>query len=155
MIERVDKAGRERRPRRYQLRFPLIFPDFRGTLKKLRSRCEKVRSVRRAAKFCSAATVILLVYAALGPAKWQLRMGLGPSIEHFLAFFVVTSIVCIAWPRPFVVAGCLMVVSPLLEALQVFTPDRTPDALTAFWGAAGALAAALLAELFIRAWRRA
>jgi hypothetical protein len=106
-------------------------------------------------RFCSVAAVALLVFAALGPAEWQLRTGLGFQIEHFLAFFGVTSIVCLAWPRPFVVGGAFMAVSPLLEGLQDLTPDRIPNLEAAFWGTAGALAAALLAELLIRArkWR--
>jgi VanZ family protein len=42
----------------------------------------------------------------------------------------------------------------LLEGLQAFTPDRTANLLAAFYGAAGALTAAVLVELFIGAWRR-
>jgi hypothetical protein len=43
----------------------------------------------------------------------------------------------------------------LLEGLQAFTPDRTANLLAAVCGAGGALAAALLAELFVRVRRRA
>ena len=46
-----------------------------------------------------------------------------------------------------------MVVAALLEGLQAFTPDRTAYLPAVFYGAGGALAAALVAELFIRAWR--
>jgi VanZ family protein len=46
-----------------------------------------------------------------------------------------------------------MATSPLVEALQAFTPDRHANLLAGLLGAGGALAAALLAELFIRAWR--
>ena len=46
-----------------------------------------------------------------------------------------------------------MVVAALLEGLQAFTPDRTAYLPAIFYGAAGALAAALVAELFIRVWR--
>ena len=46
-----------------------------------------------------------------------------------------------------------MVFAMLLEWLQGLTPDRTPNLQAAFYGAGGVLAAALLAELFIRAWR--
>jgi hypothetical protein len=81
-------------------------------------------------------------------------MGLGWQTEHFLGYFVVTSVVCLAWPRPFVVGMALMAAAPLLEALQGLTPDRHPDFLAALFGAGGALAAALLAELFIRVRRR-
>jgi hypothetical protein len=46
-----------------------------------------------------------------------------------------------------------MAVAALLEGLQAFTPDRSAYLPAVFYGAAGALAAALIAELFIRAWR--
>ena len=43
----------------------------------------------------------------------------------------------------------------LLEGLQAFTPDRTANLVAALCGAGGVLAAALVAEIFIRAraWR--
>jgi hypothetical protein len=43
----------------------------------------------------------------------------------------------------------------LLEGLQAFTPDRIAYLGAAFYGAGGVLAAALVAELFIRVkrWR--
>jgi hypothetical protein len=46
-----------------------------------------------------------------------------------------------------------MVASMLLEALQALTPTRHADLLAGLYGAGGALAAALLAKLFTRAWR--
>ena len=51
------------------------------------------------------------------------------------------------------VGSALMVFAMLLEWLQSFTPDRTPNLMAAFYGAGGVLMAALLAELFIRARR--
>ena len=103
-------------------------------------------------KFCSFAVICFLVYVHLGPAKWQPpRTGLGWQLDHFLGYFVATSIVWLAWPkRPFVVAGLMMVTSALLEALQVFTPDRHADFYAALYGACGALLQALLAALLIR-----
>ena len=92
----------------------------------------------------SVAAMALLVFAQLCPAKWKPRTRLGWRIDHFLAYFVVTSIVCLAWPRPFAVGTALMAVSALLEWLQGFTPDRKPSFLAAFCGAGGALAAAAL-----------
>jgi hypothetical protein len=41
----------------------------------------------------------------------------------------------------------------LLEDLQALTPDRTANLVAALCGASGVLAAALIAELFIRALR--
>jgi VanZ family protein len=106
-------------------------------------------------KFCSIAILVLLVIIALGPAKWQPRTGLGWQVEHFLGYFVITSLVCLAWPRPLVVGPALMIGGALLEGLQAFTPDRTANLLAAVCGAGGALTAALLAEIFIRVRRRA
>ena len=106
-------------------------------------------------KFCSVAAIALLVFLHLGPGKWQPRTELGWQIDHFLGYFVVTSIVWLAWPRrPFVVGGALMAASVLLEALQALTPDRHADFHAALFGAGGALTVALLAELFIRVRRR-
>jgi VanZ family protein len=113
-------------------------------------------TIKPLTKVCSVAGVAFLVIASLVPANWlwSFRTELGWQIEHFLAFFMVTSIVCLAWPRPFAVGAALMVTAALLEGLQALTPDRTPNLLAVFCGAAGALAAALLAELFIRVRRR-
>ena len=92
----------------------------------------------------SVATIAFLVFAQLCPAKWKPRTRLGWQIDHFLAYFVVTSIVCLTWPRPFVVGTAFMAVSALLEWLQRFTPDRKPNFLAALCGAGGAFVAAAL-----------
>jgi MFS family permease len=114
----------------------------------------RLPSVMFIIKFCSVVVAIAaIVFAQLGPGDWQPRTGLGWETEHVLAYFVLTSIVCLVWPRPFVVGPALMAASPLLEALQALTPDRHANFLAGLYGAGGALAAALLAELFIRVWR--
>jgi VanZ family protein len=86
-------------------------------------------------------------------AKWAPRTELGWQFDHFIGYFGITLFVCLAWPRPFVVGGVIMVVAALLEALQALTPDRSANLEAALFGAAGALAAAIVAELFIRAWK--
>jgi len=111
-------------------------------------------TIKLMAKICSLAAIALVVVAALGPANWAPRTALGWQIDHFLGYFAITAIVCIAWSLPFVVGGALMTVAALLEGLQALTPDRSSNLFAAFCGAGGALAAALLAELFIRARRR-
>ena len=111
-------------------------------------------TIKPVAKFCSVVAMALLVFAALGPADWQPRTALGWQIDHFLGYFAITSIVCLAWPRPFVVGGALMAIAALLEGLQAFTPDRSSNLVAVFCSIGGALAAALLAELFIRARKR-
>jgi VanZ family protein len=108
---------------------------------------------RAGAKVCCGAIMILLVIAALGPAKWAPRTELGWQFDHFIGYFGITLFVCLAWPRPFVVGGVIMAVAALLESLQALTPDRSANLEAALWGAAGALAAALVSELLIRAWK--
>jgi hypothetical protein len=103
-------------------------------------------------RFCGVAVIVLLVIAALGPAKWQPRTGLGWEIEHFAGYFVATTILLLGWPRPLVVGGALMAGAGLLESLQALTLDRSSYYVAALYGAGGALAAAVLAELFIRAF---
>ena len=106
-------------------------------------------------KWIALAGVILLVAIAadsLVPVDWQVRLGLHWLTEHFLAYFAVTSIVCLAWPRPMAVAAWLVPFAVLLEALQGLTADRVPDLPTALFGAAGVASAALLADLAL--WLR-
>jgi VanZ family protein len=103
-------------------------------------------------KVFSVAILVLLVIMALGPGSWQPRTGLGWEFDHFAGYFAITTIVCLAWPRPIVVGGALMAFGALLEGLQAFTPDRSSNLMAALYGAGGALAAALIAELYIRAF---
>jgi VanZ family protein len=76
------------------------------------------------------------------------RTPLGWQFDHFAGYFVITLLVCFAWPRPSVVGGALMAFAARLEGLQAFTPDRSSNLVAAICGAGGALAAALLAALF-------
>ena len=90
-----------------------------------------------------------LVYAALGPEDWQIRLGLHWLVEHALAFFLLTVLACIAYPRPMIVAGLLVPFAVGLEAAQGLTPDRTADVATALVAAAAVSLAALLADLVL------
>ena len=112
-----------------------------------------IKLLRTGAKVCCVPIMVLLVIAALGPEKWAPRTELGWQVDHIVGYFGITLFVCFAWPRPFVVGGVLAAVAALLEGLQAFTPDRVPYLPAAFYGAGGALAAALVAELFVRVWR--
>ena len=94
-----------------------------------------------------------LAMGALLPTKWVPRTGLGWEIEHFLVYFATTFALCAALRRPFVVAAFLMVFSGALEGLQNFTPDRTPDLTAALAGGSGAILAAALFEVLLRARR--
>jgi VanZ family protein len=113
-----------------------------------------VRSRFRAgAKVCSGVIMVLLVIGALGPANWTPRTALGWQIDHFLGYFAITLFICLAWPRPFLVGGILIAAAFLLEGLQAFSPGRSANLVAALCSAGGVLAAALVAELFIRASR--
>jgi hypothetical protein len=58
---------------------------------------QSVKGGHLAEKFCSVGAVGLLVIASLIPAKWQFfRTGFGWHSDHFLGFFVATSVVCLA-----------------------------------------------------------
>ena len=107
---------------------------------------------RKSAKVCSLVIIVLLVVAALGPANAP-RTELGWQFDHFIGYFGITLFFCFAWPRPLVVGAITMAVATLLEGLQALTPDRSANLEAALWGAAGALAAALVAELSVRVWR--
>jgi VanZ family protein len=101
-------------------------------------------------RFCGVVALALVIFASLmlPPQLERLRTGHW-AIEHFLGYFAATSIVCLGWRRPFVVAGLLMLFAAVLEALQSVTPDHSPAFLSALSGAGGALAAALLAKFII------
>jgi VanZ family protein len=113
-----------------------------------------IERFRTPAKSCCVLIVVLLVIAALGPEKWAPRTQLGWQFDHFIGYFGITLFFCFAWPRPFTLGGVFMAVAALLEGLQAFTPDRSAYLPAIFYGAGGALAAALIAEVFIRVWRR-
>jgi VanZ family protein len=91
--------------------------------------------------------------AAHRRAKWAPRTELGWQFDHFIGYFGITLFFCFAWPRPLVVGGIIMAVAASLESLRALTPDRSANLEAALWGAGGALAGALVAKLFIRAWR--
>ena len=105
-------------------------------------------------KVSSVAALVLLVFVALGPAEWQPRSGIGFEIDHFVGYFIFTLMFCLAWPQPLLVGGALTVLAVVLENLQSLLPDRSSYFVAALYSAGGVLAAALLAELFIRARRR-
>ena len=105
-------------------------------------------------KLSSVAVLMLLAIMALGPENCQPRSGLGWEFDHFAGYFVITTFICLAWPRPIVVGPAIMAFGSLLEGLQAFTPDRSSNLMAAIYGASGALAAALLAELYKRVFSR-
>jgi len=97
-----------------------------------------------------AALVAAIVFASLAPVGWQMRLGLHWLVEHFLVYIALTTLLCLAWPRPMIVAGVLVPLAILLEAAQLLTPDRTADLATALSAASGIALAALLFDLELR-----
>ena len=108
-------------------------------------------SKTRLIRLLGAAAFAAVAMAALLPTKWVPRTGLGWQVEHFSIYFATTLVLCIAFPRPYIVAISVIVSSAILEALQGLTPDRVPDLTTALCGAAGAISATILIEFLIRA----
>jgi hypothetical protein len=74
------------------------------------------------AKVCSGVIMVLLMIAALGPAKWAPRTELGWQFDNFIGYFGITLFFCFTWPRPLVVGGVIMAVAALLER------SASPDA---------------------------
>jgi hypothetical protein len=104
-------------------------------------------------RFCAVLVMAALIIASLflPPKLEQLRTGHW-EVEHFLAYFAAVPIICLGWPRPFFVAMSLIPVAALLEVLQWWKPDHSPNFLAALSSIGGVLAGALLATLLIRAW---
>ena len=96
-------------------------------------------SLRRAVALSGLALLLAIAVATLIPAGWQIRTGLHWLVEHFLVYFAVTTLICLAWQRPLLVSAALMLLAGLLEALQGLTADRAPDLATAIFGAVGVL----------------
>ena len=111
-------------------------------------------AVRRVLQTCCIVGLVVLAFVGLGPATWQPRSGLGWEIDHFVGYCVITLMCCVAWPRPLVVGGALMIFAVLLEGLQALMPDRSSYWLAAVYSASGVLVGALIADLSIRVWSR-
>ncbi len=124
----VDLLPRDRLKARFRLCY----------LQPLTSNGSDRMAIKAVAKFCSVATMVLVVFIALGPANWAPRTALGWQFDHFAGYFAITLLVCFAWPRPFFVGPALMAFAALLEGLQAFTPDRSANLVAALCGAGGA-----------------
>ena len=95
-------------------------------------------------------TVATLVFALLFlPQKLEeMRTGYW-AIEHFLAYFVATFVISMGWRRPFAVAGTLVFLGVVLEALQCLQPMHSPNVFAALSSITGALVALPLAIALI------
>ena len=69
---------------------------------------------KRLLKICCVAALVAFLFVGLGPSAWQPRSGIGWQVDHFAGYFVLTLMFCVAWPRPFLVGGGLIVFAALL-----------------------------------------
>ena len=87
-------------------------------------------------------TVATLVSASLFLPQRLEEMRTGYwAVEHFLAYFVATFVVCRGWRRPLAVAGTLVFLGLLLEALQCLEVDHDPNIFAALSSVGGVLVA--------------
>ena len=100
-------------------------------------------------RLCGVVAVALIIIASVMlPTNWeQLRTGHW-AVEHFIAYFVAASIVCLGWRRPFLPSRELsLAAAALLEVLQSLTPNHSANLLAVLSEVGGALAAALLTKV--------
>jgi hypothetical protein len=99
------------------------------------------------------ALLAFIIFAALGPARFVPRTGLGWQTDHFAGYFVFTAMFCCVWRRAYAVGASVSSFAVLLEIFQGLTPDRTPDVMATFYSTSGVFAATLLADLLVRSRR--
>jgi VanZ family protein len=94
-------------------------------------------------------TVAVLVFASLflPPRVEEMRSGYW-AIEHFLAYFLATFVLFMGWRRPLAVAGSLVFLGVLLEALQCLEPTHSPNVYAALSSVSGVLVALPFAVAF-------
>ena len=96
------------------------------------------------------AFAILVIASLLLPPQLEVMRSGHWAVEHFLAYFAAVPIICLAWPRPFLVAAALIPSAALLEVLQCLSPTHNPNVFAALSSIGGVLAGALLATLLLR-----
>ena len=90
---------------------------------------------------------------ALGPAQWTPRSGLGFEFDHFVGYFFFTFVVLSRLAAATCGRGGPRGHGGGAGELAIFYPARSSYFVAALYSAGGVMAAALLAELFIRAQR--
>ena len=102
-------------------------------------------------RLCGVLAVAALIFASLLLPSQLEQMRTGHwEIEHFFAYLVAVPLICLGWPRPFVVASTLIPVAALLEALQCLRPDHSPNIFAALSSIAGVMVGTLLTVLIIK-----
>ena len=97
-----------------------------------------------------AAFAILVIASLLLPPQLEVMRSGHWAVEHFLAYFAAVPIICLAWPRPLLVAAALIPSAVLLEVLQCLSPAHDPNVFAALSSIGGVLVGALLATLLLR-----
>src|SRR5215467_14166770 len=92
-------------------------------------------TLRRALQIGCVLGLVVLAFIGLGPARWQPRSGIGWEIDHFVGYCVITLVCCVAWPRPLLVGGALMLFAVLLQGMPAFMPERSTYYLAAVYSA--------------------
>jgi hypothetical protein len=102
-------------------------------------------------RLCAVLALATLIVASLLLPQQVEEMRSGHwAVERFFAYFAAVPIICLAWPRPFLVAAALIPSAALLEALQCLDPGHSPNIFAALSSIGGVLAGALLATLLLR-----
>ena len=99
--------------------------------------------------FCRAHLRFAVTAPAIGAdAHWPLGTRAFPRLSR------AVPMICLGWPRPFLVAAALIPAASLLEALQCLRPDHSPNILAALSSIGGIGVGALIAVVMIRALER-
>ena len=106
-------------------------------------------------RVCGVLVFAVLIFASLflPPQLETMRTGHW-ELEHFLAYLAAVPMICLGWPRPFLVAAALIPSAAVLEALQCLMPDHSPNILAALGSIGGIGVGALIAVVMIRALER-
>lgn len=108
-------------------------------------------SNRRIVRAVAWSLVILLAFLSLLPSNLEIRTGAPDELEHFTAYFVAAVLFGTGYPQKrFLVAGTLVVIAGLLEALQVFSPGRSVHFHDAWFSGAGAVFGVVAASFIAR-----
>jgi glucose-6-phosphate-specific signal transduction histidine kinase len=102
-------------------------------------------------RLCGVLAVAALIFASLLLPSQLEQMRTGHwEIEHFFAYLVAVPLICLGWPRPFLVASTLIPAAALLEVLQCLRPDHSPNLFAALSSIAGVMVGTLLTVLISR-----
>ena len=94
-------------------------------------------------RLCAGLALAILVVGSLllPPQLEEMRSGHW-AVEHFLAYFAAVPIICLAWPRPFLVAAALIPSAALLEVLQCLSRGHSPNIFAALSSIGGVVVGA-------------